>query len=595
MSSDSTETSALNARLPLPLVLAVNRACERFESAWRSACRSGAPGPTIEEELAAWSGPGRERLFAELLALELELRREAGGSPRPEAYLERFPGLEAEVRSAFAGLETVLSAGEPDDDPEATVVHQGRSPAADGPAEFAGYELLGEIGRGGMGVVYRARQLSCNRLVALKMLLSGSFASAEERERFRQEVELAANLDHPHVVPVHDVGEHDGRPFYTMKLVDGGSLADELPRLKADPRAAARVVVAVAHAMEYAHGLGFVHCDLKPSNVLLDASGQPHVTDFGLARRVAGDSALTATGAVLGTPCYMAPEQATGDRRGLTPAADVYGLGAILYELLTGRPPFRAATVPETVLQVLEREPAFPRQVNPSVPAELETICLKCLEKSPRDRYESAGALADELDTYLRGEVIAGTSPWRRLQRWSRREPELATRLVALAVVAGLTEYNHQTSLESSTGTHSLVQAELLLWAAASVIFQAMLRSGRWSEPARAAWAATDVVALTSVLAVLNTWDSELLVGYPLLIAASGLWFRAGLVWLTTALSVAGYAVLSLTHRLGGASGAWHQYPNIMIASLLVTGYVVARQVNRAQALSRYYQGRPGA
>jgi serine/threonine-protein kinase len=589
--------------LPLSVFKQVNDACERFESAWRAGER-----PRVEDALSGWSEPARSALLRELLALELELRRRAGESPTLAEYLDRFPGHAFVIESVFAEADTGTLVGgstvpwpapAPGDPPVAFGSGPGLRPGAgplspDSPMVFGDYELIGELARGGMGVVFRARHRTLNRVVALKMILAGRFASDEERRRFRLEAELAANLDHPNIVPIYEVGEHDGRHFFSMKLVDGGSLAREVPRLMNDPRAAARVLVTVARAVHYAHKRGFVHCDLKPANILLDAAGRPHVTDFGLARRVDSEnaSALTATGAVMGTPSYMAPEQASGCRRELTPAADVYGLGAILYELLTGRPPFRAGTLMETVVQVLEREPMPPSLTRPGVPRDLETVCLRCLEKNPADRFASAADLADALEQYLRGEGIAGTTPWHRLRRWTRREPELVARLGGLGLMAALTQFNYYVIPVPRPRLHYSVQAVFALWAVASFLFQLLLRRGTWREVARYAWAATDVVALTCVIVILDGFESNLVVGYPLLIAASGLWFRVPLVWFTTALAFAAYGGLYFDAAYLHPSELAKQYPNIFLAALAVTGFVVARQVRRLLALSTYYENR---
>jgi hypothetical protein len=283
-----------------------------------------------------------------------------------------------------------------------TPVHDGRT--------FGGYEVLAELGRGGMGVVYRVRQKSLNRVVALKMLLPGSLASAADLLRFKTEAEATAGLRHPGIVTVHEVGECDGCHYYSMDFIDGVSLAQRLSGGPLPGRAAARYVGAVARAMHHAHQHGVLHRDLKPSNILIDRNDEPHVTDFGLAKRLHADRGQTRTGAVLGTPGYMAPEQAGGRTKELGPATDVYGLGAVLYECLTGRPPFQAETAVDTIMQVLERDPAPPSLLNPNVDRDLETICLKCLEKDPANRYESAEAVAEDLRRFLDGESISAST-----------------------------------------------------------------------------------------------------------------------------------------------------------------------------------------
>jgi serine/threonine-protein kinase len=266
---------------------------------------------------------------------------------------------------------------------------------------FGDYELLKELGRGGMGIVYNARQMSLNRLVALKMLKSDVLATDDELRRFQNEAEAVALLDHPHIVPILEVGEHEGRRYFTMKLVSGQSLDRKLNEYAADAKAAARLVVTAAEAVHHAHQPGILHRDIKPANILLDDRGQPHVTDFGLAKRVEGDSELTQSGAILGTPAYMSPEQAWGRRGAVTTASDVYGLGAVFYALLAGRAPFVGDTVVDTIQRVRERAPEPLSKLNPRTPRDLEVICLKCLEKDPARRYSWAQALADDLRRYL--------------------------------------------------------------------------------------------------------------------------------------------------------------------------------------------------
>jgi tetratricopeptide (TPR) repeat protein len=299
-----------------------------------------------------------------------------------------------------------------------------------------GYDVVGVLGRGGMGVVYQARQKGLNRLVALKMILAGAHASVAQLARFRAEAEAVASLQHPNIVQVYEIGEQDGRSYFSLEYVDGGSLAQKLNGSPQQPRYAAALVQALARAVHYAHERGIVHRDLKPANVLLTSQGTPKVTDFGLARRLDEDS-QTRTGDVMGTPSYMAPEQAAGKVHEIGPPADIYALGALLYEALTGRPPFRGATLLETLEQVRGTEPVPPRRLQPSVPRDLETICLKCLEKEPKKRYPSADALANDLRRFLAGEPIQArpATAWERGWKWARRRPAIAALSAALVLV----------------------------------------------------------------------------------------------------------------------------------------------------------------
>jgi formylglycine-generating enzyme required for sulfatase activity len=312
--------------------------------------------------------------------------------------------------------------------------------------QVPGYEVESVLGRGGMGVVYRARHLRLGRLVALKMTLAGTCAGPDERARFRREAEAVAALRHPNLVQVYDAGDWAGRPYFTMELIEGGSLAQRLAGTPQPVRQAAALLTTLAEAVQVAHQGGIVHRDLKPANILLTVDGIPKVADFGLARRLEGGDGLTLSGVPLGTPSYMAPEQALGQSRAVGPAVDVYALGAILYELLTGRPPFRAETPAETVLQVMEQEPVPPARLNAKVPRDLETVCLKCLQKEPARRYGSAGELASDLRRYQAGEPIRArpVGAMERTWKWAKRRPALAMllgvvllALVSLAVLSG--------------------------------------------------------------------------------------------------------------------------------------------------------------
>jgi WD40 repeat protein/tRNA A-37 threonylcarbamoyl transferase component Bud32 len=382
-----------------------------------------------------------------------EQTREDGSRPSPEELCRDCPELLEVFRErlrrlafvdgflhhgsvALSSFELASEDGQTDaDDFLVTGTLPGEAPSL--PA-VPGYEVLGMLGQGGMGVVYKARQVRLNRLVALKMIRTGTLAGAGELARFRTEAEAVARLQHPNVVQIFEVGEHAGLPFFSLEFVEGGSLADRLDGIPWPARPAATLVATLARAMQTSHQAGVVHRDLKPHNVLLTADGQPKVSDFGLAKKLDDAAGLTLSGAILGTPSYMAPEQA-GSNAAVGPAADVYALGAILYELLTGRPPFRAATSWDTVKQVVSQEPVAPSRLHPRLPQDLETICLKCLEKAPARRYATAAALAEDLTRFLNGEPIVAR-PVRavgRIWRWCRRHPlEAALAAVVLAALA---------------------------------------------------------------------------------------------------------------------------------------------------------------
>src|SRR2546421_1190625 len=338
------------------------------------------------------------------------------------------------------------------------------------PRRFRDYELLEEIARGGMGVVYKARQISLDRIVAVKMILFGSFAGAASVQRFQNEARAIASLRHPNIVAVHEVGEQEGQPYFSMDYVEGQSLAQVISDVRfaiSDFKRTARWVEQIAKAIHYAHQRGILHRDLKPSNVLIDASGEPHITDCGLAKNLKGDSELTLTGQALGSPCFIPPEQAAGRHGDVGPHSDVYSLGAILYHLLTGRPPFVAETVTETLQQVVSDEPASPRLLNPRVPRDLETICLKCLNKEPHRRYRSAEALAEDLQHWLTDEPILARPIGRAAKswRWCRRKPVLAglatsTAVLLLAVAVGSPIALVQISRERNLAEQRRRQAE---------------------------------------------------------------------------------------------------------------------------------------
>ena len=464
---------------------------------------------------------------------------------------------------------------------------------------FGDYEVLEEIARGGMGVVYKARQVSLNRVVALKMILAGQFASAEDIRRFLTEAEAAANLTHPNIVPIYEVGQHEGHHYFSMRLIEGRSLADlrkDAAWKMDEGREAARLMAKVARAVQCAHQQGVLHRDLKPGNILVDADGEPQVTDFGLARQMTQDSSLTLSGAVLGTPSFMAPEQAAGKNKELTAAADIYSLGSILYYLLTGQPPFAAESLLDTLAQVLSGEVILPRMVNPRVSRDLEQICLRCLAKAPGLRYASAGALAEDLEKFLRNEPVAvragGTLEWFRL--WIRREPALASHLLALGTCAAISDINFRVAQHMTSARHFQILAVLGLWAVVSALCQWGLKQHRWSALASFAWSGADALLLTAVIYLAQGLNSPLIALYLALIALSGLWFRSAVVGLTTALAMLGYGVLlSADAARSGwqVQSSWHL---LFCVAMAITGLVVAYLVHRVQTLSRFYGPKPG-
>jgi tetratricopeptide (TPR) repeat protein len=404
----------------------------------------------------------------DLIYNEFLLREQHGEKPQVAEYVQRFPNLADQLQIQFA-MDRLLA---PPSEAQSTLPHPLAEDADSAPMErtapaglpdVPGYEVLEVLGRGGMGVVYKARHRALGRVVALKMILAGGHAGSDELTRFRREAEAVARLQHPNIVQIYEVGEVEGRPFLALEYVAGGSLAQHLGGKPQPARPAAQLVATLARTMGVVHQEGLVHRDLKPANVLLagadrrtsslaclaatqDKQGclsyEPKITDFGLVKRLEGVTAATQSGAIVGTPQYMAPEQALGKAGDITPRTDVYGLGAILYEMLTGRPPFQGETHLDVLSQVLADEPLPPSRLQPKCPRDLETICLKCLHKEPARRYPAAAALADDLQRFLRGEPIHARPAGRleRLARWARREPRVAGLLAAflLALIGGL-------------------------------------------------------------------------------------------------------------------------------------------------------------
>jgi serine/threonine-protein kinase len=461
-------------------------------------------------------------------------------------------------------------------------------------ADFGKYELLCELGRGGMGVVYKARHKELDRIVAIKMILASHLASPEQVERFYAEARAASRLNSAQVVGIHDVGQIHGQHYFAMDYVPGPSLAEVVREGPLDPATAARYVYGVARAVALLHQHGIVHRDLKPSNVLLDDEGRVRVTDFGLAKMLQAEGRMTRSGAIVGTPGYMAPEQAAGKGGDVGPASDLYSLGAILYELLVGRPPFSGETPLDTLVQVLEGEPVAPGRLRPGIPREIEVICLTCLERAPGDRYPTAAALAEDLDRFLRGEQIEarprGVVPL--LRRWARREPALASRLGTMGICGAIIQANHTLIQPQEPVSHRRAIAVVSTWALASVGFQALLNRERNPDLVRLGWAAADVIMYTLLVWINQGLQTSLVAGYFLLVAASGLWFREHIVWFTTAMAVTGYSVLVLNAGLVRSIESPYRHV-VFVAALAVSGLITGYQVRRVRALSQYYEHRP--
>jgi len=546
------------------------------------------------------NGPNDQDDDPEILELldDYLAQLQAGIAPHREELLREHPQLASalDCLEALEGLAPRPTADRQDGATKTMAMQPAVEPAMGNlPREFGPYELLSEIGRGGMGVVYEARQTGLDRTVAIKMILGAHLASSEHVRRFQAEAKAAARVRHPHIVPIHEVGQLHGQDYFAMELIKGESLAERIARGPLSVESAVRLLVAIARAIDHLHEQGIVHRDLKPSNILLDGEELPYVTDFGLAKVFAGDCQMTATGVIAGTPSYMAPEQAAGSHGKIGPAVDVYSLGSILYELLAGRPPFRGETPLDTLLEVLGREPTLPRRLNSHIPRGLELICLKCLAKSPDDRYGSAGALADDLEHFARGETLEVRPPHagQRLWRWARRQPALASRLGAFSVFYAIELVNFRWQTGGvDADFHWRISVLLAAWVLASLACQQFVDSIRWSIQVRFAWGTLDSMMLLAVLLIADGAASPLVVGYPLLIVGSGLWFRVRFVSYMTALSLLSYGILIVDLHCWRPDLPFDRSfdrPIINASTLVLIGAIISYLVHRVRTLSSFY------
>ena len=453
--------------------------------------------------------------------------------------------------------------------------------------QIPNYEVIEEISRGGAGVVYRAKQLKPSRIVAIKMMKSGTFSSSLEVERFLNEANAASGLEHPSIVPIYEVGECSGEPFIAMKFIDGETFSKDLED-EVNVDEAIRKLIVVSLAIADAHSKGIIHRDIKPANILIDRhTGAPWVTDFGLAKDVAADSDLTAAGDVMGTPGYMAPEQAFGNSKDVSRAADVYGLGAVLYRILTGRPPIQSAKgdVARTLELIREHHVVPPREINRRVPRDLNTICVKSLESDPAQRYANAGEFADDLACYIEGEPIQARSPsiFRRARLWARHRPGLAATVITLFVFyAYYLLVSSNGLLLHDGGFSQTVDRVVILALANACLWQFLLSRTQGASWTLYGWATGEVTLLTALIMAGEGVESGLVATYFVLVSTSVLRCRAMLVWYVTALTMLGYGFLWIESLLDPASNIdpLQAFPTLL--SLFLTGVVQFIALNRS-------------
>ncbi|MEW4490596.1 serine/threonine-protein kinase [Thalassoglobus sp. JC818] len=445
------------------------------------------------------------------------------------------------------------------------------------PREFGSYVLEAELGRGGMGVVYRARHQTLDSHFALKMVRSCEFASDEEVRRFFREARAASRLRHSNIVSVHDAGEHEGIPFLVMAYISECTLADRIKEGEISLDESTAMLIQIARAVGYLHRQDVIHRDLKPSNILIDDDGNAFVTDFGLAKVFELDDEQTMSGAILGTPAYMSPEQAWGKVNSVTFRSDIYSLGAILYELSTGQPPFSESVPLDQILRLRDSEPKHPQKINPAIPRPLAQICMRCLEKKPENRYGSADELADDLERFLNQEpiVLKSMGLWNSVRRWARREPALVVHLTAFIVIFAVV----QLAELADPGLRPSYLPEMIIlgtWGIASIVFQRLLTKD--VRFVRRCWVASDAILFTAAVYYAARPVESLVAGYALLIVASAMWYKPRLVAVTTVTSVISYFFL---HSMRGDPETPGHYPYLVAGILIVTGGIVISLVRR--------------
>lgn len=548
---------------------------------------------------------------------------ERGSPPEPTEFLRKYPQFRAELNdfielhgkltasgqifrtsaSSLSGTQAMLDGSARILDPRPSLQHPHRSsfdvaksPSGDGgsvashpPKFLADYEILEEIDRGGMGVVYKARHQRLNRIVALKLIRSGELASEEEVRRFMREAEAAAALTHPGIVPIYEVGQFHGLVYYTMAYIEGDSLADIVAQGAMDPADAVRITHKLCVAVEFAHQSGIYHRDLKPANVLINEHGQPVIIDFGLAKVVQQDQSLTATGQILGTPAYMTPEHASGREKDAGPAADVYALGAILYCLCAGQPAFSGPTPFDVLLQVLDRRPPNPSKLNKRVSKEIDVVCLRSLEKQPELRYPTATALAADLQRILKGEMIDKPQEniWQSLIKWWQREPILVAHVAGIGTTMLIVVAAYILRAEFSELFYYRLGL-LSIWLAASFALQYWVYRAPWTHVAIFSWLAVDALIYTTLIAFARPPRSMLLIGYPMMIVASALHYQRRFTVTKTALCILGFMVLGWRFPLDDFVKL--DFSAIFVCGLTVICLCLIAMINRVRGFSRFYE-----
>ena len=582
-----------NCESDFMLLSRISPICDAFESEFQRGSE-----PLIEDYLIKGQDADRRELLVELLKLDLEYRLALGKSISLPEYLARFPNEEECVRSIFNEAETI------DSDPIKT--QSPKRAANDLPKRLGNYDLLEVLGQGGMGVVYRAVLYVDDapfREVALKLIrIDQWFGVADARSseliaRFREEARNAAQLKHPNITRVYDVGQLDGLDYFSMELIAGTDLTQLMENRPLSFTKIAETLISVAQAIAYAHDLGIVHRDLKPSNILIDIQGKPYIADFGLAKSTTSSSDLTHTGQILGTPGYMAPEQAAGEYRHVGPSADIYGLGGLLYFCLTAQAPFVAVNILDALVQVLERDPIPPRILKPTVPRSLELICMRCLEKKAENRYATPMEVAEDLDRFLNGLPTQAQAPTiiERLRRFGRRSPVISIHLGALGLMLLLGQVQFATGNGATTlNVHLEVTFVMLAWIAMSVFCGFLTGIKKWESIAATFWLCADAVFLTVLIAKLSDPNinppGTLLIGYPMIVVGGGMFFQARMVILVTIASM-----LSFVGLLVLESDPSSPFRNAVFLILLACiGICSLHHVRRFRRLNDYVESRRG-